>query len=428
MLKTIEQLLNTLPFELTNAALIAQITALGIILLSAAIVYFIAKYFVVRSVNTLIDKSTSKLDDILVKRNVFGRIALLAPAIVIYKLTPEALKNNDAISSGVLTLCLIYAVIIAVLIIDTLIDSIIEIYYQSSKNRHLPVKSFAQVCKLITYFFAVILIISFVIGESPLKLFAGLGAMAAVLMLVFKDPILGFVAGIQLSSNKMVGIGDWVEIPQHNADGDILEIGLTTVKVRNFDNTITTVPTQSLINDSFKNWRGMQESGGRRIKRSIHIDINSIQFCDETMLERYSRVKYISDYLQAKQDEVAKHNQEKQLDLSSLANGRRLTNIGTFRAYIEAYLNQHPDIHQGLTLLVRQLEPSNNGLPIQIYVFSREKNWIKYESIQADIFDHLIAVSGEFDLKIFQQPSGNDFYSITRDSSLAAANAAPTIN
>jgi len=237
--------------------------------------------------------------------------------------------------------------------------------------------------------------------------------MAAVLMLVFKDPILGFVAGIQLSSNKMVGIGDWVEIPQHQADGDILEIGLTTVKVRNFDNTITTVPTQSLINDSFKNWRGMQESAGRRIKRSINIDINSIRFCDEAMLTRYSRIQYITDYLQSKQNEIEEHNQQQKLDLSSLANGRRLTNVGTFRAYIQAYLEKHPQINQNLTLLVRQLEPSNNGLPIQIYVFSKEKNWVKYESIQADIFDHLIAVAEEFDLRIFQQPSGTDFQSLT---------------
>jgi len=415
MLKTIEQLLKKLPFELTNTSLIAQITAIGVVLLIAAFVYVIAKYFVVRSVHKLIGKTTSNIDDILVKRNLFGRIALLAPAAVIYKLTPEALANHQVISNAILTACLIYAVIITVLIIDTLIDCVVEIYYRSSRDRHLPIRSFAQVFKLVTYFLAVILVISFVIGESPMKLFAGLGAMAAVLMLVFKDPILGFVAGIQLSSNKMVGIGDWVEIPQHQADGDILEIGLTTVKVRNFDNTITTVPTQSLINDSFKNWRGMQESGGRRIKRALHIDINSIRFCDETMLMRYARVKYITDYLQKKQDEVNTHNKQEKLDLSSLANGRRLTNVGTFRAYIQAYLAKHPEINQNLTVLVRQLEPSNNGLPIQIYAFSSEKNWIKYESIQADIFDHLIAVAEEFDLRLFQQPSGNDFKAIAQD-------------
>lgn len=413
MLLTIEQLLKKSPFELNDSSLIAQITAIVFVLLIAIIVYIIAKYLIVRSVHKLIGKTDSSIDDILVKRNLFGRIALLAPAAAIYKLTPQALVDYETISSIIITACLIYAAIITALVIDTLIDCIVEIYYRSSKDKHLPVQSFSQVLKLLTYFIATILIISFIIGQSPTKLFAGLGAMAAVLMLVFKDPILGFVAGIQLSSNKMVGIGDWVEIPQHQADGDILEIGLTTVKVRNFDNTITTVPTQSLINDSFKNWRGMQESAGRRIKRSINIDINSIRFCDEAMLTRYSRIQYITDYLQSKQNEIEEHNQQQKLDLSSLANGRRLTNVGTFRAYIQAYLEKHPQINQNLTLLVRQLEPSNNGLPIQIYVFSKEKNWVKYESIQADIFDHLIAVAEEFDLRIFQQPSGTDFQSLT---------------
>lgn len=409
MLKTIEELLKQLPFELSNSSLIAQITAIALVLILAILVYGIASRFVVRFVHKLIGKTDSNIDDILVRRKLFRRMAMLAPAAVVYKLTPEALVDYKIISSIIITACLIYSVLVIMLLVDTLIDSIVEIYYRSSRNRHLPVKSIAQVCKLITYFLTVILIISFIIGESPMKLFAGLGAMAAILMLVFKDPILGFVAGIQLSSNKMVAIGDWVEIPQHQADGDILEIGLTTVKVRNFDNTITTVPTQSLINDSFKNWRGMQESGGRRIKRSLHIDINSIQFCDEAMLTRYARVQYITDYMKEKQTELNQHNQKQPLDLSSLANGRRLTNVGTFRAYIEAYLTQHPQINQELTVLVRQLEPSNTGLPIQIYAFSLEKNWIKYESIQSDIFDHLIAVAGAFDLRLFQQPSGSDF-------------------
>ena len=220
--------------------------------------------------------------------------------------------------------------------------------------------------KLITYFVAVITIISLVIGESPIKLFAGLGAMTAVLMLIFKDPILGFVAGIQLSYNKMVGIGDWVEIPQHNADGDILEIGLTTVKVQNFDKTITTVPTQSLINESFKNWRGMQESTGRRIKRSIFIDINSIGFCDEERLERYSKIDYISEYIDSKQSEINDYNTKFANAKKSLVNGRRITNVGTFRAYVLAYLQNHPYINKDLTLLVRQLAPTEMGLPLEL--------------------------------------------------------------
>jgi miniconductance mechanosensitive channel len=248
-----------------------------------------------------------------------------------------------------------------------------------------------------------------------LNLFAGLGAMTAVLMLVFKDPILGFVAGLQLSSNRMVAIGDWVDIPQHDASGDIMEIALTTVKVRNFDNTITTVPTQSLINDSFKNWRGMQESPGRRIKRSIFIDVNSIGFCDDEALARYSKINYIKNYLQDKKNQVLAHNQQTNAHAESRVNGRRLTNIGTFRAYVLAYLKHHPSINQDLTIMARQLAPTDSGLPIEIYAFSSDKNWVNYEGIQADIFDHLFAVISDFDLRVFQKPSGVDLKNLNLD-------------
>ena len=417
MLKMIETLLKKLPIELSNISLIAQIIAIALVILAAVFTLIVAKFLLARFINKLISKTSSSVDDVLVRRNLFNRIALFAPVIVIYKLTPIALADFPDVSKLILTACLIYAVTILVLIVDSLINSVVEIYYRYSRYRHLPIKSLSQVCKLLTYLVATIFIVSLIIGESPLKLFAGLGAMAAVLMFVFKDPILGFVAGIQLSSNKMVRIGDWIEIPQHNADGDILEIGLTTVKVKNFDNTITTVPTQSLINDSFKNWRGMQESEGRRIKRSIFIDINSIGFCSEERLKRFAKIQYITEYLKNKQHEFQVHNQNHKLDLSSLANGRRLTNVGTFRAYIKAYLVAHTEINQELTVLVRQLAPNQNGLPIQIYAFSREKNWAKYEAIQADIFDHLLAVAKEFDLRVFQQPSGNDLKAFASQNS-----------
>jgi miniconductance mechanosensitive channel len=268
---------------------------------------------------------------------------------------------------------------------------------------------------LITYFVALIVIASIIIGESPLNLFAGLGAMTAVLMLVFKDPILGFVAGLQLSSNRMVAIGDWVDIPQHDASGDVMEIALTTVKVRNFDNTITTVPTQSLINDSFKNWRGMQESPGRRIKRSIFIDINSIEFCDDDAIARYSKIDYIKEYLKTKKVEVNAYNAKTESHTESRVNGRRLTNIGTFRAYVLAYLQHHPSINQDLTIMARQLSPTESGLPIEVYAFSSDKNWVNYEGIQADIFDHLLAVLNDFDLRVFQKPSGLDLKNLAAD-------------
>ena len=379
------------------------------VLLLAFIVFFIAKRVVVHLIHSLFNKTKSDLDDVLVKRRVFRRIAYLAPSWVIYTLMPQALVKYPPLVETIEIIIKVYSVIVIALIIDSIINALMDVYKSFRISRQIPVQSFAQVAKLVTYFVAIITIISLVIGESPLKLFAGLGAMTAVLMLIFKDPILGFVAGIQLSYNRMVGIGDWVEIPQHNADGDILEIGLTTVKVQNFDKTITTVPTQSLINESFKNWRGMQESDGRRIKRCIYVDINTIGFCDQERINRYSKIEHIQDYIESKQAELNEYNSKIENADASLVNGRRITNVGTFRAYILAYLQNHPQINKHLTLLVRQLAPTEMGLPIEIYVFSSEKNWIKYEQIQADIFDHLFAVAKEFDLRIFQRPTGRDF-------------------
>ena len=226
---------------------------------------------------------------------------------------------------------------------------------------------------------------------------------------MFKDVILGFVAGIQLASNQMLAVGDWLSMPSHGADGDVEEIGLTTVKVRNWDKTITTLPTHALITQSFKNWRGMQESGGRRIKRNLLIDVASIKLCDEALLHRFREIEYIADYLDQKEKEIAADNAARGLNgTEHRVNGRRLTNVGTFRAYIEAYLRNHPDINQEMTLLVRQLEATTLGLPIQLYCFSANKVWAAYEGIQSDIFDHLLAVAREFDLKIFQEPSGVD--------------------
>lgn len=392
------------------------ITAIDVllVLILAALVYFITKRIVVSLIQKLIVKTKSKLDDILVERKVFERLSLLAPSIVIYKLIPFALAPYPAFADVAAVAVSLYAVLVATLAIDSAIGAFLAIYHTFPVAKRIPVQNFGQVARLLLYFVALILVISLIIGESPLKLFAGLGAMTAVLMLVFKDPILGFVAGLQLSYNKMVNLGDWVDIPQHKASGDILEIGLTTVKVQNFDNTITTVPTQALINESFKNWRGMQESGGRRIKRALYVDIGSIGFCDEERLARYSKVEFIKEYIDTKHQELDAHNAK--LDLNkSIVNGRRITNIGTFRAYILAYLKNHPLINQRLTLLVRQLATVDSGVPIEIYAFSADKNWVNYEALQADIFDHLFAVAREFDLRLFQRPSGNDLAALTEN-------------
>lgn len=269
--------------------------------------------------------------------------------------------------------------------------------------------------KLIAAVLIGIMIVSLLMGKSPLLLLSGLGAMTAVLMLVFKDPILGLVAGIQLSANDMLKIGDWLEMPKYGADGAVTDIGLTTVKVRNWDNTVTTIPTYALISDSFKNWRSMSESGGRRIKRSINIDTTSVHFLSEQEEQRLNRNPLLQHYLNNKTEELQQYNQQAQVDLSSPLNGRRLTNLGTLRAYLEAYLRAHPHIHQHMTLMVRQLAPTPEGLPLEIYAFTNTTVWAQYESIQSDIFDHIYAVIEEFDLRIHQTPTGNDMRGLLKD-------------
>ena len=278
MLELLQQSIAKIPGIEGQSSLVTNAIAMVAICLIAIVTFYIFKYGLIRLITKLISKTKSSLDDVLIRQKVFNRIAYLLPAYLLYRLTPLALTDYPLVNSVVVTVAAVIMVMLVASIVMAIINSLLEIYHSFSVSRKIPIQGFAQVAKIITWLVALITIAALIIGESPIKLFAGLGAMTAVLMLVFKDPILGFVAGIQLSSNRMVGIGDWVDIPQHNASGDILEIGLTTVKVQNFDNTITTVPTQSLINDSFKNWRGMQESAGRRIKRSIFIDVNSIQF------------------------------------------------------------------------------------------------------------------------------------------------------
>jgi miniconductance mechanosensitive channel len=367
------------------------------------------RFIVLAGIVRATTRSKSKNDDLLVQMNVFSHLAHVAPAAVISLMGPAVFQEFPMVAQAIETFSLIYLTVMIVLFLDALISAGVAIYRTHSISRTFPITSFVQVAKLILYLVGAIAVLSLLLGESPLTFLAGMGAMTAVLMLVFKEPILGFVAGIQLAANRMVSVGDWVEMPKFSVDGDVIEIGLTTVKIRNFDKTITTIPTQSLINDSFKNWRGMQETGGRRIKRAVHLDVGSVKFCDADMLARFSQVQYISDYIAAKTADLTKYNCESGTDTSQRINGRRLTNVGTFRAYIEAYLRAHPKISDQLTFLVRQLETSENGLPIEIYVFTTTTDWVEYEAIQADIFDHLLAAIHEFDLRLFQNPTGADF-------------------
>ena len=379
-----------------------------LVLLVAAIADLVAKRVVVRGLEAFFSRTASVWDDIIVKRRLLHRLSHLAPALVIYLFAGPVLEGYDLSILIVRRIALIYMIVVTLLAIDSVLDAMVDILRSSAFARDLPVKSVIQVLKLILYGIAVIAVVSLIIGQSPSLLLGGLGAMTAVLMLVFKDPILGLVAGVQLSTNRMLARGDWIEMPKYGADGDVLEVALTTVKIQNFDKTITTIPTYALITESFKNWRGMSESEGRRIKRAINIDMSSIRFCDQEMLDRFSKIQYITPYLTKKREETASWNTERHVDPSDLVNGRRLTNVGTFRAYVVAYLRNHPMIHQEMTFLVRQLAPTAQGLPIEIYVFSRDQEWSHYEAIQADIFDHVLAIAPAFDLRIYQSPSGGD--------------------
>jgi miniconductance mechanosensitive channel len=407
MLSSLQVWLLDYGFTAPQAA--ASTIAIGLagVLLLAVLANAIAKRIFVRGLERLTERTSSTWDDLFARRQVFHRLSHLAPAIVIYHFAPDVLAGYPDWIAAIEQGCRIYAVMAGVWALDSTINAVGDVLPQAAAfTRELPLKSFLQVIKLILYAVAFITVVSLLIGESPFLLLSGLGAMTAVLLLIFRDAILGLVAGVQLSANRMVAPGDWIEMPKYGADGDVIEVALTTVKVRNWDKTITTIPTYALISESFRNWRGMTESGGRRIKRAINIDMNSIRFCDEAMLRRYRRIQHVSEYLAAKQAEVSEWNAARGIDLTSLANGRRLTNVGTFRAYVVAYLRHHPMIHQEMTFLVRQLAPTPQGLPLEVYVFSRDQVWANYEGIQADIFDHILAVMPEFDLRVFQQPSG----------------------
>ena len=400
--------------DLSTANILARGLIFVLIIVLSLIAYLLAKQFILKGLAAIISRTATQWDDMILRKKVFNRLANLAPAIVIYISISIPFAGYDWLIALINGLVLIYIIAMSVLALDAFLNASLAIYTTYEVSNRIPIKGFIQVFKIIIYFTSGIFIISILLDKTPIYLFSSLGAVTAILMFIFKDAILGFVAGIQLSANRMVANGDWIEMPKYGADGDIIEIALTTVKVQNWDKTITTIPTYALITESFKNWRGMSESGGRRIKRSISIDINTIQFCTEDMLDRFSKIQYISAYIENKKIEMQETNKLEQVDHSSLVNGRRMTNIGTFRAYVEAYLSNHPMINKEMTFLIRQLAPTEHGLPIEIYVFSKDKDWAKYESIQANIFDHILAVVPEFDLRVFQDPSGMDFNKLTQ--------------
>jgi miniconductance mechanosensitive channel len=387
-----------------GAKILAWAVSIIIVFLVAYAVNFIVKRLVLRIIRLLILKSRSRWDDAFVSRHLFSRVSHLAPALVIYFFAPAF----PEISQWIIRFSIAYVMIVGLVSIYALLSALGDVYYSFDIARDRPIKGYIQVVKILLGVIAGILVISVIINRSPTLLLGGIGALTAVIILVFKDTILGFIASIQLSSNNMVRIGDWIEMPKYGADGDVIDMTLATVKVRNWDKTITTIPTYAMISDSFKNWRGMQESGGRRIKRAINIDMNSVKFVGQEMYDRFMKIQLLRDYLISRREEIDKYNAEHDVDTSELVNGRNMTNLGTFRAYMVAYLKNHPKIHNDMTFMVRHLPPGPQGIPVEIYVFSNDQVWANYESIQADIFDHILAVIPRFDLRVFQSPSGGD--------------------
>jgi len=387
-----------------------------VILLLCIVVNWIAKKLIIGIEKNIIKKTRVTWDDIFLEKKVFNRLSHIAPAIVIYYTVTIAFYEYPDFINALQKATYIYLSMAIVLVIDSFINAMHTIYTTLPISENRPIKGYLQVGKILIYFAAILMIISIIFNVAMGKLFTGLGAIAAILLLIFKDTILGFVASIQMAAYNMVKPGDWIEMPSRNADGTVIDISLNTVKVQNFDKTIITIPTYAMVSESFQNWRGMEESGGRRIKRSLKIDMKSVRFCTPEMLEKFKKIHLLKDYIEQKEKELVEYNTKYNIDNSIVVNGRRLTNLGTFRKYVEAYLKNHPKIHNEMTFLVRHLEPDDKGIPIQIYVFSNDQRWANYESIQADIFDHLLAVIPEFGLQVFQSPSGDDFSKLTRQT------------
>ena len=423
--ETIESLLGWLRGEFEGAGINAGLAGLLVNVAGALLLvflswfaYLVAKRVVLRVIRFLSSKTSSDWDKILIEHKVFARLSNVVPALVVHVLAPVVFTGVESLAGFVQGLAKVYLVVVLLFTLQALLNGLQTIYQRYDISKRIPIKGLLQALMLVASFVGSVFIISIVMGREIGTLMAGLGAMVMGFLFVFKDAIMGLVAGIQIATNDTVRKGDWIEMKGHGIDGDVIDVSLTTVKVQNFDKTVVSIPASKLITEACRNWRGMKDSGGRRIKRPIRIDMRSIRFADEALLEKFQRFDLLKGYLQSRLDEVNVHNQTANMDLSELVNGRRLTNIGTFRAYIMAYLKSHPQIRQDRTFLIRQLAPGDNGLPIEIYIFTDTTVWAEYEAIQADIFDHLLAVIPEFGLAPFQNSTGKESISGTLDVSM----------
>ncbi len=396
------------------AKIIIDYSFLILLLLACYLAYFLAKYIIINLFSSLAKKTKIEWDDYILKRKVFNKIAYLVPLFILNFFIDYVISDYELTAAILTGIIQVLIIITTVSIFNSILNSFSDIYNTFSVAKSRPIKGYIQVAKIVIYTLSGVSIISVLLSENSFGWLAGFGAFSSVLMLIFKDPILGFVGGIQLTSNNMVQIGDWISMPKFGADGDVIDITLTTVKVQNFDKTITTIPTYTLVTDSFQNWRGMADSDGRRIKRSVNIDMTSVKFCNEQMLEKFKSFHFLNNYITKKKEELDAYNAKYDFDNENLVNGRRQTNLGVFRAYLKEYLQHKPEVNTEMTLLIRQLQPTENGLPIEIYVFSKIQEWGAYEDIQSDIFDHILSVIPEFDLQVFQTPTGKDFQNFSK--------------
>ena len=396
-------------FEFPNENLFITLIHLAIIMLICYVIYWGTKKIVLNHVHKIAEKTKTKWDDMLVKERFFKKLSALIPITIVLYSVSSILERYEEIIPITYSIIEVLLAIAIVRLIVSFLNAFHKVLETNDKYKDKPLQSYMQLSKIIIYIFFGIIIFSLVTGKTPMFFLTAMGAMSAILLLIFKDTILGFIGSIQLATNDMVRIGDWITMEKSGADGTVIEINLATIKVRNFDLTITTIPTYSMISDSFKNWRGMEESKGRRIKRAINLKISSVKFCEPELIEELKNIALLKPYIEEKTREIAKYNKEKNLDNTLKVNGRSLTNVGIFRKYVELYLLKNDQLNTDLTCMVRQLPSNEKGLPIEIYAFSEHKEWVIYEGIMADIFDHLLAVVNAFELEVFQSPTGSDF-------------------
>ncbi len=392
--------------------LIASVVGLTLLTAAAWLSLVIVHRYVLRIVARLTHRTAAWWDEVLVTHQVFHRLAWIVPPVVVYQGIDFVPYLPDALSELVGRVALASLAIFVARAFSSLLAAVDDIYRRYPISKERPIKGLLQVIGIVAYIVAGILAITALLDRDPFWFISGLGALTAVVMLVFRDSILSLVAGVQITANGLIRVGDWIEMPEFRADGDVIDIALNSVRVQNWDKTITVIPTHKFLEHSFKNWRGMHESGGRRIKRAFHIDLGTIRFLTDEEIERFGRFELLKDYIAGKKKELEEHNRLHPAAPGEIANQRRLTNVGTLRAYIIEYLRQHPKLHKGMTLMVRQLQPGPEGLPIEIYCFTADTRWTVYESIQSDIFDHVLAMVPEFGLKVYQRPSGRDVAAI----------------